>query len=112
MLNALDLIDHISGSPEVTQARLNVASREARNLVKYRWKHIVAVAKAQFGHCAGDLGVAIDCIDPMVPISSALVRLSRCGVPLPIGSGNRCAKESKDTLHSLCPDLGHPDLIC
>jgi hypothetical protein len=43
---AVELLGYISGSNEVTQARLNVAHAHARDLVNCRWEEITAVATA------------------------------------------------------------------
>jgi ATP-dependent Zn protease len=48
--NAVDLLDYLSGSQQITQARLKVADLEARQFVKLHWKQIVAVAKALLKH--------------------------------------------------------------
>ena len=44
--NATDLLDYISASQPVLQARLKLAYAEARDLVECRWEWIEAVAKA------------------------------------------------------------------
>jgi hypothetical protein len=50
LFNASDLLDYISGSQQVSQARLMVASLEGCNLVERRREQIVAVAAALLKH--------------------------------------------------------------
>ena len=44
VLNASDLLDYVSSSPGVLNARLRVAFLEAKALVEFRWDWITAVA--------------------------------------------------------------------
>jgi ATP-dependent Zn protease len=44
--DAADLLGYISGSNEITEARLKVAKLEAHSLVELRWREITAVANA------------------------------------------------------------------
>lgn len=44
--NAADLLSYISESTDITTARLNLAIRQARNLVERRWSEIASVANA------------------------------------------------------------------
>jgi ATP-dependent Zn protease len=44
--HAFNLLESISRSDEITEARLNVAILEARSLVELRWREITAVANA------------------------------------------------------------------
>ena len=47
---AAELLSYISGSTEITSARLKVAALRAQNLVELRWKEIGAVAAALLEH--------------------------------------------------------------
>jgi hypothetical protein len=60
--HAVDLLDYLSGSPEILQARLKLADLEATHLVTLRWNQIVAVANALVEHntlTAQEVGEAI-----------------------------------------------------